>query len=48
LDLFAKGSHGHYVTKFEIQCIEATFGAMYSSIREDFAQGQYSKFVELC
>jgi hypothetical protein len=36
------------VTKSEIQCVGANFGAMYSSIHEDFALSQYSKLVELC
>jgi hypothetical protein len=48
LDLFAKGSHEYYVTKSEIQCVGANFGAMYSSIQEDFALSQYSKLIELC
>jgi hypothetical protein len=29
LDLFAKGSHEHYMAKYEIQCIEVNFGALY-------------------
>jgi hypothetical protein len=29
LDLFAKGSHEHYMAKSEIQCIEVNFGALY-------------------
>jgi hypothetical protein len=48
LDLFAKVSHEHYMAKSEIQCVEVNFGAMYSSIQEDFALSQYNKLVELC
>jgi hypothetical protein len=36
------------MAKSEIQCVEVNFGAMYSSIQEDFALSQYNKLVELC
>jgi hypothetical protein len=47
LDLYAKGSHEHYVTKSEIQCVEVIFGALYLLIHEDFALSQYINLVEL-
>jgi hypothetical protein len=46
--LICKWTHEHHMAKFEIQCVGANFGAMYSSIHEDFALSQYSKLVELC
>ena len=45
LYLIAKVPHEHHVAKSEIQCVGANFGAMYSSIQEDFALSQYIKLV---
>ena len=37
-----------HMPKYKNQLNEASFGALHLWILEDFANGQYSKFVELC